>query len=177
MCSVFLWPLMVLGRFPCGFTKMPYDLARYWDHSRDIISISHFISIAGMHCQILEYELDESTARRHLKSPRPLSGRSLHLTLVTKWSTSHMTLKIQISMAWPRSNPLSHLRPRVQIDMFVFCFVAIGPLLVEIWQISYLTLKIQGQGHGQGQVWWSHLRPKVQLMCWLFVSWQSDHFW
>ena len=78
------------------------------------------------------HKLDESMACRHLKSPRSLSGRSLHLTLVTKWSRSHMTLKIQISMSWPRSNPLSHLRPRVQIDMFAFCFVAIRPLLVEI---------------------------------------------
>ena len=33
-------------------------------------------------------ELDESTARRQLKSPRSLSGRSIHLTLVTKWSWS-----------------------------------------------------------------------------------------
>ena len=31
-------------------------------------------------------KLDESTARRQLKSPRPLTGRSIHLTLVTKWS-------------------------------------------------------------------------------------------
>ena len=31
---------------------------------------------------------DESTARRQLKSPRSLSGRSIHLTLVTKWSPS-----------------------------------------------------------------------------------------
>ena len=63
---------------------------------------------------------------------RSLSGRSLHLTLVTKWSRSHMTLKIQISRSWPRSNPLSNLRPRVQNDMFAFRFVAIGPFLVEI---------------------------------------------
>ena len=33
-------------------------------------------------------KLDESTARRQLKSPRSLSGRSIHLTLVTKWSWS-----------------------------------------------------------------------------------------
>ena len=77
-------------------------------------------------------QLDESTARRQLKSPRSLSGRSLHLTLVTKWSRSHMTLKIQISRSWPRSNPLSNLRPRVQNDMFAFRFVAIGPFLAEI---------------------------------------------
>ena len=93
--------------------------------------------------------LDESTARRQLKSPQSLSGRSLHLALVTKWSRSHMTLKIQISRSWPRSNPLSNLRPRVQIDMFAFSLVAIGPLLVEIQQISYLTLKIQGQGQAK----------------------------
>ena len=33
-------------------------------------------------------KLDESTACRQLKSPRSLSGRSIHLTLVTKWSWS-----------------------------------------------------------------------------------------
>ena len=71
----------------------------------------------------------------------------------------------------------SYLRPRVQINMFVFRFVAIGPVLVEIYTNSYFTLKIQGQGHSQGQIWWSHLRPRVQSMCLLFVLWQSHHFW
>ena len=71
----------------------------------------------------------------------------------------------------------SYLRPRVQINMFAFPFVAIGPVLVEIYKNSYFTLKIQGQGHSQGQIWWSHLRPRVQSMCLLFVLWQSDHFW
>ena len=33
-------------------------------------------------------ELDESTARRQQKSPQSLSGRSIHLKLVTKWSWS-----------------------------------------------------------------------------------------
>ena len=33
-------------------------------------------------------KLDESTARRQLKSPRSLSGKSIHLTSVTKWSRS-----------------------------------------------------------------------------------------
>ena len=36
-------------------------------------------------------QLDESTARRQLKSPQSLSGRSIHLTLVNKWSWSWMT--------------------------------------------------------------------------------------
>ena len=33
-------------------------------------------------------KLDESTARRQLKSPKSISGRSIPLTLVTKWSRS-----------------------------------------------------------------------------------------
>ena len=36
----------------------------------------------------VQMKLDESMARRQLKSPRSLSGRSIHLTLVTKWSWS-----------------------------------------------------------------------------------------
>ena len=44
----------------------------------------------GCHVVVKE-ELDESTARRQLKLPRSLSGRSIHLTLVTKWSWSWMT--------------------------------------------------------------------------------------
>ena len=44
------------------------------------------------------------------------------------------------------------------IDMFAFCFMAIGAFFAEISPIPYLTLKIQGQGHGQGQTQWSHLR-------------------
>ena len=38
-------------------------------------------------------QLDELTARRQLKSPRSLSGKSIHLTLVIKlsWSWSWMT--------------------------------------------------------------------------------------
>ena len=53
----------------------------------------------------------------------------------------------------------SYLRPRVQINMFAFCFVAIGPVLVEIYKISYFTLKfkvrvaakVKSDGHFWGQ--------------------------
>ena len=98
--------------------------------------------------------LDESTAHQHLKSPQSLSGRSLHLTLVTKWPRSHMTFKIQILIQGHGQGQThwSYLRPRVQINMFAFRFVAIGPVLVEIYKNSYFTLKIQGQGHIQGQI-------------------------
>ena len=93
-----------------------------------------------------------------------------------KRSRSRLTLKIQRSRLWSRSNPLVTFEAWSSIDMLPFCFVAIGPFLAEIKQIPYLTLKNLGQGHGQGQSRWSHLSPRVQSICLLFVSWQSDHF-
>ena len=119
-------------------------------------------------------KLDESMARRQLKSPRSLSGRSLHLTLVTKrsWSWSWMTY------------------------CYLLCAMSIGPHIVKysyikIWpwksMVKVMCLvkgqghvwpsKFKGQGYGQGQTHWSHLRPGVQSICLLFVTWQSDHFW
>ena len=92
-------------------------------------------------------------------------------------SRSRLTFKIQRSELWSRSDPLVTFEAWSSIDMFAFCFVAIGPLLAEIKQIPYLTLKIQGQGNDQGQTWWSHLSPRVQLICLLVVLWQADHFW
>ena len=87
-----------------------FRLSQRWENA----SFLTLRSISISKSWLINIILDESTVHQHLKSPRSLSGRSLHLTLVTKWSRSHMTLKIQISKSWPRSNPLSHLRPRVQ---------------------------------------------------------------
>ena len=107
-------------------------------------------------------KLDESMARWHLKSPQSLSGRFLHLTLVTKWSRS---------WSWmPYSHPL--------------CSMSIGPPIMrysyfKIWQSKSLVKAmrvVKGQGHiwpwkfkgkgcGQGQTHWSHLRPGVQSIC------------
>ena len=123
---------------------------------------------------IYKEELDESTARRQLKSPRSLSGRSIHLALVTKWSRpwSWMTY------------------------CHTLCAMSIGPPILrysyfKIWpwkSMVKVMCVVKGQGHiwpsnfkgqdyGQGQTHWSHLRPGVQSICLLFVSWQSDHFW
>ena len=83
-----------------------------------------------MCCNIWQHinKLDESTARRQLKSPRPLSGRSVHLTLVTKWSWS---------WSW-----MTYCYP--------LCAMSIGP---PILRYSYLkiSMKIHGQGHVCGQ--------------------------
>ena len=127
------------------------------------------VSLPHNHINI---KVDESTARQQLKSPRSLSGRSIHLTLVTKWSWSWMTY----------CHPL--------------CKMSIGPPILRYsyfkiwprWSMVKVMCVVKGQGHvwptkfkcqgyGQGQTHWSHLRPGVQSICLLFVSWQSDHFW
>ena len=119
-------------------------------------------------------QLDESTARRQLKSPLSLSGRSIHLTLVTKWTRS---------WSW-----MTYCHP--------LCAMSIGPPILrysyfKIWPWKSMVKvmcvvkgqghvwpsKFKGQGYGQGQTHWSHLRPGVQSICLLFVSWQLDHFW
>ena len=143
--------------------------------SKIIRSDACFSGNVPAYYQLCNYmlQLDESMARRHLKSPQSLSGRSLHLPLVTKWPRSHMTFKIQILIQGHGQGQThwSYLRPRVQINMFAFRFVAIGPVLVEIYKNSYFTLKIQGQGHSQGQIWWSHLRPRVYwCVCFSFCG-------
>ena len=145
-----------------------------------VISHRPGINLSGCYLdknlEIAKKKLDESTARRQLKSPRSLSGRSIYLTLVTKWSWSWswmtychplvqcqsdlpfwdtaiskfdhenpwsrscvwskvkvmLTFKIQRSRLWSRSNPLVTFETWNSIIMFAFCFVAIGPLLVEI---------------------------------------------
>ena len=69
-------------------------------------------------------------------------------------SRSRLTLKIQRSRLWSRSNPLVTFEAWNSINMFAFCFVAIGPFLAEIKQIQYLTLKIKGQGHKDSPTVW-----------------------
>ena len=99
----------------------------------------------------------------YLKS---LSDRSLHLTLVTKWSRSWMT---------------SHPFDQCQLTL-PFWDTAISKLksLVKDMRVvkgqGHISCKkFKGQGHGQTR--WSHLRPRNQSICLIFVSWQSDHFW
>ena len=119
-------------------------------------------------------QLDESTARRQLKSSRSLSGRSIHLTLVTKWSWSWSWLTYCHPL-WAMSIGPPILR---------YSYFKIWPwksmvkvMCVVKGQGHVWPSKFKGQGYGQGQTHWSHLRPGVQSICLLFVSWQSDHFW
>ena len=148
------------------------------------------------------YQQDESTERRHLKSPWSLSGSSLHLILVTKrsrpWSWmipdcslsigppipeigqfKNLTLKIQGQGHSQGQARWLHLLLRIQSKRLLFISWQLDQIGwgLEVWQTSYLTGKILGQGHGQGQISLSRLRPRVQTVCLLFVSWPSDHLW
>ena len=112
--------------------------------------------------------------RRQLKSPRSLSGRSIHLTLVTKWSWSwswmtycHPLCAMSIS---PPILRYSYFKIWPWKSMVKVMCVVKGQGHVWPW-------KFKGQGYGQGQTHMSHLRPGIQSICFLFVSWQSDHFW
>ena len=111
-------------------------------------------------------ELDESTARRQLKSPQSLPGRSIHLTLVTKWSWSwswmtycHLLCAMSISPPILRYNYFKIWPWKSMVK--VICVVKGQG---HIW-----PSKFKGQGYSQVQTHWSHLRPGV--------SRQSDHFW
>ena len=58
-------------------------------------------------------------------------------------SRSRLTLKIQRSRLWSRSNPLVTFEAWNSINMFAFCFVAIGPFLAEIKQFNIWPWKLK----------------------------------
>ena len=118
--------------------------------TRDISSVSPLIRLFLNRC--LHLKLDGSMARRHLKSPQSLSGRSLHLNFQghgqgqTWWS----------------------LRPSVHSIWVLFI----------LWQSNHLWLRYSkfqiwphSQGDGPSKIPWSHLRLRVQSICLPFVSW------
>ena len=98
-------------------------------------------------------KLDMSTARRHLKSPRSLSGTSAHPTMVTQ-------VNIMV-MKWIH-------------DSHPFRSLSIGRPIPEIKLFLTMTLKLQGQGHGCGQRARSYNQPSIILTHFLFISHQSD---
>ena len=183
----------------------------------------------------IEMKLDELTARRQLKSPRSLSGRSIHLTLVTKWSwswswmtychplcamsigppilrysyfkiwpwksmvkvmcgqrsRSRLTLEIQRSRLWSRSNLMVTFEA-LEFNRYV-CFSFRGNRTIFGWDIANSIFDLENSksrswqrsnlGHSKVKVM-VKVKPDghiwglgVQSICLLFVSWQSDHFW
>ena len=117
------------------------------------------VSESGQHW----FKLDESTARRQLKSPQSLSGRSIHLTLVTKWSWS---------WSW-----MTHCH--------LLCAMSIGPPILRYSYFKIWPWKIHGQGHVCGQSSRSHLTFKIQrsssnplvtFEAWISVDMFAFHF-
>ena len=92
-------------------------------------------------------------------------------------SRSHLTLKIQRSRLWSRSNLMVTFEA-LEFNRYV-CFSFRGNRTIFGWDIanSIYDLEIQGPGLHKGQIGCSHLSPKVQSICLLFISWHSDHFW
>ena len=98
-------------------------------------------------------------ACQQLKSPRSLPGRSIHLTLVTKWSWSWSWMTY--------CHPLCAMSISTPILRYSF---------FKIWPWKSMV-KVMCVVNGQGQTHWSYLRPGVQSICLLFISWQSNLFW
>ena len=93
-------------------------------------------------------------ARRQLKSPWSLSGRSIHLTLVTKWSWSW-------SWSWMTCcHPLCPMS--IGPPILRYSYIKIWPWksMVEVMcvvksQGHVWPSKFKGQGYGLGQThWW-----------------------
>ena len=114
-------------------------------------------------------KLDESTARRQLKSPRSLSGRSIHLTLVTKWSWSWSWMTYCHPLCAMSIGP-----PILRYSYFkIWPWKSMAKVMYVVKSRSRLTFKIQRSRL------WSRSNPLVtfEAICLLFVLWQSDHFW
>ena len=84
---------------------------------------------------VIRPQLDESTAGWQLKSPQSLSGRSIHLTLVTKWSWS---------WSW-----MTHCH--------LLCAMSIGPPILrysyfKIWPWKSMV-KVMCVVKAQGHIW------------------------
>ena len=117
-------------------------------------------------------KLDESTARRHLKSPRSLSGRSLHLTLVTKWSWSWMTYSHSLCSI----SIVPHFPRYSYFKIWPWKYLVKAPCMLPKVKVTFYLENSRSKSWPKVQTWWSHLRPKFQLICLIFVSWQSYHF-
>ena len=141
-------------------------------------------------------KLDESTAHRHLKSPRSLSARSLHLTLVTKWSWSWMTYShplysiaigppiLRCSYTWSRPCVWSKVKFTFDLENSnVMVMVKVKPdgNIQRLEFNRYVCFSFRGKPFfvSRSRSW-----PRSNLMVTfealssftMFASWQSDHF-
>ena len=98
-----------------------------------VANMHHLYKIVTPHSQLwTQWELDMSTARRHLKSPQSLYGTSTHPTMVT-----HRWLTIMVI--------------NDRLTALFFCVNQCPTPIPQIRLFQTLTFKLQGQGHGCGQ--------------------------
>ena len=141
------------------------------------LNSSKFCYSRLLSCKLIQHchlQPDESTARRQLKSPQSLSGRSIHLNLVTKWSWSWSWMTYCHLLCGMSIDP-----PILRYSYFkILPWKSMAKVMCEVKGQGHVwPSKFKGHGYGQVQPHWSHLRPGVQSICVLFASWQSDHFW
>ena len=154
--------------------------------------------IVGTHkytLKLLYFQLDMSTARRRLKSPRSLSGTSAHPTMATQvnimvmngwlasfsfivnrlphsWdkAISHSDLETPRSRSWVWSKGKVIQLAQYHINSLPFHLTSIRPTILQIELFRNLTLK-----HPRSRSWRrSHIAPSIQPIHFLFVSHQSD---
>ena len=103
---------------------------------------------------VIKPQLDESTARRQLKSPQSLPGRSIHLTLVTKWSWSWSWMTYCHLLCAMSISP-----PILRYNYFKIwpCKSMVKVICVVKGQGHIWPSKFKGQGYGKIQTHWSHL--------------------
>ena len=81
-------PHIAYYKYTCPYLIYTYNFQVQWCRNEEANSFHILFKMSTTLSPLLQNELDGSTARRQLKSPRSLSGGSINLTLVTKWSWS-----------------------------------------------------------------------------------------
>ena len=140
------------------------------------------------------------TAHRWRKSPRSLSGTSIHPTMLTQksisrsWmddshpfrsmSVSHtipeirlfqtLTLKLEGHSHGCVQRARSYSRPVISLIRFIFILHQSDQQFLRYSYFEIWPRKIQGQGQEWGQRSKWHSIPSIQLMHFLFISHQSD---
>ena len=106
-------------------------------------------------------KLDESMARRQLKSSPSLSNRSLHLAF-----QGQGLCQTQCSHLWPRIQSICLRFASWQSNNF---WLRYSKFHIWPWKVK---VKVMAEVKSD-----THICGLDQSICLLFVSWQSDHFW
>ena len=146
------------------------------------ITWTNIVSILQCNNDVMKDKLDMSTARRRLKSPRSLSGTSIHATTVTQvnimvmngWLTSFSFIVNRLPHSWdkaisdsdletPRSRSWVWSKGKViqlaqyHINLLPFHLTSIRPTILEIELHVFRNLTLK---HPRSRSW---VRSKVKV--------------